>query len=285
MGRAQAEANLREASRRKDEFLAMLSHELRNPLAAARNAVHLLTTIPADDAGRRRWLDVVDRQTGNLVRIVDDLLDVTRITRGRVELRRAPVDLREIVDRAVSATWAPLSSHRLTVDLGDAPLAVDGDPVRLEQVLVNLLVNAAKYTPAGGDVSVAAVRGDGRVTLTVRDTGSGIEAERLERVFEIFDQGACDLARTQGGLGIGLTIVRGLVELHGGRVAAASAGPGKGSAFVVTLPESAAAEVSAPTALRAGLATLSLDEQAGAVPALEPASLPSASGRRDRGGR
>jgi signal transduction histidine kinase len=282
VGRAQAEASLREASRRKDEFLAMLSHELRNPLAAARNAVHLLASISPDDAGRRRWMDVVDRQTGNLVRIVDDLLDVSRISRGRFELRRAPLDLRETVERAVAATAAPLAAHTLTVELGDAPLVVDGDPVRLEQVLVNLLVNAAKFTPPGGEVSVAAARAGGEVTVTVGDTGSGIEAERLERVFEIFDQGSRDLARTQGGLGIGLAIVRGLVERHGGRVTAASPGPGKGSTFVVTLPESPAAEVDA---LRAGLATLSLSEDPAAVPGLEPASLPSASGRRGPGGR
>ena len=251
VGRAQAEASLREASRRKDEFLAMLSHELRNPLAAARNAVHLLTSLPVDDGGRRRWLQVVDRQTGNLVRIVDDLLDVSRITRGRVELQRAPLDLRDTIERAVAATAGPLSPHRVSTSLGSEPLVVDGDHVRLEQVFVNLLSNAAKYTPAGGEISIAAARGRGEIAVTVRDSGNGIEPERLHRIFELFDQGGRDLARTQGGLGIGLTIVRGLVELHGGRVSAESGGPGRGSAFVVTLRESpaVAAAVSADRAL------------------------------------
>ena len=241
VGRAQAEARMRESSRRKDEFLAMLSHELRNPLAAARNAVHLLGALPADDASRRRWLEVVDRQSGNLVRIVDDLLDVSRITRGRIELQRAPLDLRETIARAVAATAAPMGPHRLSVELGDAPLMVDGDAVRLEQVLVNLLVNAAKYTPPGGEVHVRAGRAGHEIAVAVRDNGTGIEPERLARVFELFDQGGRDLARTQGGLGIGLTIVRGLVELHGGRVTVASDGPGRGSEFVVALPESASA--------------------------------------------
>ena len=235
VGRAQAEDALREANRRKDEFLAMLSHELRNPLAAARNAVHLLGSVPGDEDARRRWLEVADRQTGNLVRLVDDLLDVSRITRGRVELRRERVDLRAIVQGAMASVAAP--AHRVSAALGDQPLVVTGDPVRLEQVFVNLLANAAKYTPPGGEVAVAALRRGGEIVVTIRDTGIGIEADRLTRVFELFDQGGRDLARTQGGLGIGLTIVRGLVELHGGSVEARSAGPGRGSEFAVTLPE------------------------------------------------
>jgi signal transduction histidine kinase/AmiR/NasT family two-component response regulator len=235
VGRAQVEEALREAGRRKDEFLAMLSHELRNPLAAARNAVHLLSNLPADDAGRRRWLDVVDRQTGNLVRLVDDLLDVSRITRGRIELRRVPLDLRETMQRALAATAPALARHRVTSDLGAEALAVNGDPVRLEQVFVNLLANAAKYTPPGGEVSITVERRDLEIVVRVRDTGIGIEPQRLPRVFDLFDQGGRDLARTQGGLGIGLTIVRGLVDLHGGRVEASSEGPGRGSEFLVTL--------------------------------------------------
>jgi signal transduction histidine kinase len=240
VGRVQAEDAMRDTNRRKDEFLAMLSHELRNPLAAARNAVHLLTTVPGDEAARARWVDVIARQTGNLVRIVDDLLDVSRITRGRIELRHEDVDLRDIVSRALAACASVLAPHRVSVILPEEALWVAGDPVRLEQVVVNLLVNAAKYTPPPGDVSIAAGRVNGELVLRVRDTGIGIEAERLARVFDLFDQGGRDLARAQGGLGIGLTIVRGILELHGGSVAARSDGQGNGTEFVVRLPAAAA---------------------------------------------
>ncbi|HET8647347.1 MAG TPA: ATP-binding protein, partial [Vicinamibacteria bacterium] len=255
VGRAHSQEALQEASRRKDEFLAMLSHELRNPLAAARNAVHLLSTVPADEETRRRWTEVIGRQTGNLVRIVDDLLDVSRITRGRIELRHEPTDLRVVVQRALAATADLLSAHRLQAALPAATLPVKGDPVRLEQVFVNLLANAAKYTPAGGRVEVAAERQGSSVVVRVGDSGMGIESDRLLRVFDLFDQGGRDLARTQGGLGVGLTIVRALVELHGGRVEACSAGPGQGSQFVVHLPAhegGAAADVAVAAVAAAG---------------------------------
>jgi signal transduction histidine kinase len=247
VGRAQDEEALRDANRRKDEFLAMLSHELRNPLAAARNAIHLLSNVPGDDAARGRWLDVVDRQTGNLVRLVDDLLDVSRITRRRIELKREPVDVRTVLQRAIVAAAAPLAAHRVTSSLGDEPLIVSGDPVRLEQVFANLVTNAGKYTPAGGEIEVAALRRGAEIVVSVRDNGMGIEPERLARVFDLFDQGGRDLARTQGGLGIGLTIVRGLVDLHGGRVEAKSDGPGRGSEFLVTLGASALTSIDAPS--------------------------------------
>jgi signal transduction histidine kinase len=241
VGRAEGEQALQDASRRKDEFLAMLSHELRNPLGAVRNALHVLRQAADDDvATRRRVFEIVDRQSANLSRMIDDLLDVSRITRGRVELKRDPTDLREVARRAAAAAAPLLAGHRLELRLPDREQTVDGDPVRLEQVITNLLSNAGRYTPAGGEVLLSLRQDGGHVVLEVTDTGIGIEAPRLTRVFDLFEQGHHDLARTQGGLGIGLTVVRGLVEMHGGSVSAASAGAGKGSTFTVRLPRMAA---------------------------------------------
>jgi PAS domain S-box-containing protein len=239
---------LREADRRKDEFIATLAHELRNPLAPMRNAVYLLRAAPA---AADRVVDIMDRQVAHMVRLVDDLLEVSRITRGKVDLKREPVDLATAVRAAVD-TARPLidtAGHRLTVELPAEPVTADADPVRLVQVVTNLLNNAAKYTPAGGAVTVVAGREADRAVVRVRDTGVGIPADMLARVFDLFTQVDRTRRQAQGGLGIGLALVKSLVELHGGAVEAHSDGLGKGSEFVVRLPLAAGpAAATDPTA-------------------------------------
>ena len=230
------ERALQQADRRKDEFLAMLGHELRNPLAALRTALDL---VRLSSGG---MLDgphaVMDRQVGILTRLVDDLLDVSRITRGRVALRKESLDLSRVVMAAVDASAALIERrrHHLTTVLPKRPLFVVGDAVRLEQVVTNLLTNAAKYTEPGGSIRVSLEQRGAVVELRVRDTGVGLDSEMLEEGFELFRQDERDLARSQGGLGLGLTIVRSIVELHGGRVGVSSSGRGRGSEFSVTLP-------------------------------------------------
>ncbi len=228
-------AELVDADRRKDEFLAMLAHELRNPLAPLRTSLELLGL---EVEGRERFLEMAERQVRHLVRLVDDLLDVSRITRGKITLRREPVLLSDVVERAVEQSRALIDTrgHTLTVSLPREELRVEADLVRLVQVLGNLLSNAAKYTPASGSIWATAERVGEEIVLRVRDTGVGLTPELLPRVFDLFVQGDAGLDRTRGGLGIGLTLVRALVELHGGRVAATSAGVGLGSEFVVYLP-------------------------------------------------
>ena len=228
-------AELVDADRRKDEFLAMLAHELRNPLAPLRTSLELLGL---GVEGRERFLEMAERQVRHLVRLVDDLLDVSRITRGKITLQREPVLLSDVVDRAVEQSRSLIDARgqTLTVSLPREELRVEADLVRLVQVIGNLLSNATKYTPTSGSIWVTAERVGEEVVLRVRDTGLGLAPELLPRVFDLFVQGDAGLDRTRGGLGIGLTLVRALVELHGGRVAATSAGPGLGSEFVVHLP-------------------------------------------------
>ncbi len=229
---------LAEADRQKDEFLAMLSHELRNPLAPMRNALYLLKRAQQDPETVQAARDVMERQMHQLVRLVDDLLDVSRIIRGKIDLRRDRLDIGAVVARAVETAQPVVDAHGhvVSVSLPESPLEVEGDMVRLAQVVSNLLTNAAKYSGSAGRIDVLARR-DGDVALiTVRDRGAGIPHELLPRVFDLFVQGAHTLARSQGGLGIGLTLVRRLVEMHGGTVCAASAGPGQGSEFSVRLP-------------------------------------------------
>jgi two-component system CheB/CheR fusion protein len=233
-----AEERLREADQRKDEFLAMLGHELRNPLAPIRNASQVLRLLGPQD-GRLAWAqDIIERQLTHLTRLVDDLLDVSRITRGKVLLHPEVVDLEAMVARAVETSRPLLDArrHELTVDLPRGPIRLLGDPTRLAQVLANLLNNAAKYTPEGGQVGIAASVEQDEVVLRVRDDGIGIAPEVLPRIFDLFAQGERAVHRSQGGLGIGLTLVRGLVEMHGGVVEAFSEGMGRGSEFVVRLP-------------------------------------------------
>jgi len=229
---------LDEADRQKDEFLAMLAHELRNPLAPMRNALHLLKMPDAEPPVAQHARAIMDRQLSHLVRLVDDLLDVSRIVRGKVELRRELTDLRTIVQRAVETAQPALDAHghRLQAQLPDEPVWVHADVVRLAQAIANLLTNAAKYTGPAGNVSLLAGVQDNHAVVTVRDTGVGIPPDMLPRVFDLFVQGDRSLERSQGGLGIGLTLVERLVELHEGRVSAYSAGPGQGSEFTVRLP-------------------------------------------------
>ncbi len=234
----QMEAALRDADRRKDEFLATLAHELRNPLAPLRNSLQILKVPRLDAAAVERTREMMERQMHHLVRLVDDLLDVSRVMRGKVVLRRERVELAAVVARAVE-TAQPLidaQRHELTVCLPDESLPLDADPVRLAQVVGNLLTNAAKYTEPGGHIWLTARREGGEAVLRVRDTGIGIAPEMLPKVFDLFVQADHAAARSQGGLGIGLTLVQNLVAMHGGSVRADSAGLGKGSEFVVRLP-------------------------------------------------
>ncbi len=242
--RKQAEAALREADRRKDEFLATLAHELRNPLAPVRNALHLMQLAGQDPEAVEQARQMIERQVEHLVRLVDDLLDVGRITRGKINLQKEPVDLADVIARAVESSRPLIDArrHNLEVTLPKTPLTVEGDPVRLAQVFLNLLNNAAKYTPEGGKIWLTAERASGgcqppgNAMVRVRDTGMGIPREMLPKVFDLFTQAERTLDRSEGGLGIGLTLVRRLTEMHGGSVEAFSAGPGQGSEFVVRLP-------------------------------------------------
>jgi signal transduction histidine kinase/ActR/RegA family two-component response regulator len=227
-----------EADRRKDEFLAMLGHELRNPLAAIRNSLWVLDEVGARGDQDLRQREVIERQTRHLVRMVDDLLDVSRVTLGKIILKRQTVDLEEIIARCLHELGlaALAASHGLTLRVETEPVVVDGDPVRLEQVICNLVQNAIKYTPRGGRLTLT-VRAEGNQgTIRMRDTGVGITAEMLPQIFEPFTQVESSRMRSEGGLGLGLPLVRGLVELHGGRVEAQSDGPGQGSEFIVRFP-------------------------------------------------
>ncbi len=238
--------SLRDADRRKDEFLATLAHELRNPLAPLRNGLQVMKLAAGNAEAVEQARSLMERQMAVMVRLIDDLLDVSRITRGKLPLRRERVDLASVVQSAVEGS-RPLietSAHRLTVSLPPEPIYLDADPTRLAQVFANLLTNAAKYTDKAGHIWLTAGRHEGEVVVSVRDTGIGIAAEHLPRLFEMFSQVAPALERSQGGLGIGLSLVKGLVEMHGGRIEARSEGPGKGSEFVVRLP--VAGDVPAP---------------------------------------
>jgi len=233
----QAELALLEADQRKDEFLAMLAHELRNPLAPIRNAAHVLGRLETQEP-RVRWVrEIIERQVSHLSRLVDDLLDVSRIVRGMVTLKREPVELAAVINQALDMA-RPLieaKSHQIAVWLPEHVVHLEADPVRLAQVLLNLLENAAKYTPEGGRITLEASLAGQVIEITVSDNGMGIPAELLPRIFDLFQQGERTLDRSQGGLGIGLTLVKRLMEMHGGQLEAHSAGAGLGSAFTIRL--------------------------------------------------
>ena len=239
------EEALKDVNQRKDEFLAMLGHELRNPLAPIRSAVEILRVHAVGHAEIQWAQAVIDRQTRHLARLVDDLLDVSRIVRGQIVLHRKEIELAEIVRHGVETSRPLIGSrnHRLHVQLAESPLWLKGDLTRLAQVLANLLNNAAKYTDEGGEIWLEADREGELAVLRVRDTGAGIAASLLPRVFELFAQAERTLDRSQGGLGIGLTLVKLLVEMHGGSVEARSAGLGQGAEFIVRLPVSDAGAV------------------------------------------
>jgi len=226
------------ASQRQDEFLAMLAHELRNPLGPIRNAVEILARLDGAQPIPKSILDIVRRQVQQMARLLDDLLDVSRVTQGKVTLQRRPTEISEFINRAVETTSGLVKERhqQLTLELPAQTIYVDGDADRLAQVFSNLLHNASKYTQAGGAVTLRAERIGESVVIHVIDNGTGISAKALPYVFDLFSQDQRTIARSQGGLGIGLTVVRRMVELHGGTVAASSGGQGQGSEFVVTLP-------------------------------------------------
>jgi PAS domain S-box-containing protein len=240
--RKQMESSLVEADRRKDEFLATLAHELRNPLAPIRNAVHLLKVRDSNDDIVRQARDLIDRQLQHLIRLVDDLLEVSRITSGQVNLRSANVPLKQVLEDAMEAVAATISArrHQLRVEVPDEDLPLYGDATRLSQVFQNLLDNAAKYTPDGGLITLRAVRHGDQVAVSVLDNGIGIPPEVQARIFDMFTRVHPSDRIKSSGLGIGLALARQLVHLHEGRLEVRSAGPGQGSEFIVTLPVNAA---------------------------------------------
>ncbi len=230
-------AQLLEANQRKDEFLAMLAHELRNPLAPIAHAIHLLRRHAASVSPAKLY-DLIERQTTRLIRLVDELLDVARISRGLIELKRDTVDLAEAVQHAVDANRGRITErqHKLSVSLSETPVCVNGDPIRLEQIVSNLLENAARYTEPGGRLEVKLREENDQALLSVSDNGIGLAPDTLESIFDLFTQVDRSLARSGGGLGIGLTLVRRVLDLHGGTIEAHSAGLGHGTQFIVRLP-------------------------------------------------
>jgi len=240
--RKRAERSLREADRRKDDFLAILAHELRNPLMPIRNVAHVLSHGQPDTATVRRSGEMLERQANLLTRLVDDLLDVARITRGRITLRREPLRLASLVESTLESLRPVLEARHQSVNLldGEPDFFVDADPVRMAQVVTNLLTNASRYSPEGSKIELSIGTERDEVVFAVRDEGVGIDPLLLPQIFDRFLQGDRSLDRSQGGLGIGLTIVRHLVEMHGGRVVAESEGLGKGSEFRVYLPRAEA---------------------------------------------
>jgi PAS domain S-box-containing protein len=236
--RKRTEEALREADRRKDEFLALLAHELRNPLAPLRNGLQIMRLAAGDANAVAQARDMMDRQLGHMVRLVDDLLDASRISQNKMELRRSRVLLADIVSSAVETARPAIEAagHELIVSLPPEPVHLDADLTRLAQVISNLLTNSAKYTERGGKIWLGAERLGGEVIVSVRDTGIGIPADALPRIFDMFSQVDRSIERSTGGLGIGLALVKGLVEMHDGTVTAASGGQGKGSTFTVKLP-------------------------------------------------
>jgi signal transduction histidine kinase/ActR/RegA family two-component response regulator len=235
---ALSEEEMREADRRKDEFLAMLGHELRNPLAPIRNALQIMQKPSADHSVVKWGNELIQRQIDHLTRLVDDLLDVSRIVRGKISLQQTTLDVAVVVDQAVEASRPLIEarSQELFVSIQERPVWVRGDFVRLAQVISNLLNNAAKYTNEGGRIRLDVESSEQWITVRVRDNGIGISANLLPHVFDLFAQASQSLDRTQGGLGIGLTLVKRLIEMHGGRVEARSEGLGRGSEFIVQLP-------------------------------------------------
>ncbi len=232
-----AEEKIQEAVRRRDEFLAMLSHELRNPLAAVVTATQLLGDEGLPEP-QKRLVEIVDRQSHQMARLLDDLLEASRVTQNKIEIRKLPMDLRTVVEEAAAAIRSLMSTSRLnfSFDIDPRPLTIDGDSARLQQVCVNLLTNAAKYTPQGGKVLLEATRENTDAIIRVTDNGVGIPPDMLDAVFDLFVQSSRTIERAQGGIGVGLTLARSLIGMHGGSIVASSEGEGRGSQFIVRLP-------------------------------------------------
>jgi signal transduction histidine kinase len=277
-----ARTQAQEADKRKDEFLAMLAHELRNPLAALSTSLEVMKRTRGNELKEARLQDICTHQVDCLVRMVDDLLDVSRITRGKVELRKQEVDLLSIVQHAIETIRPQIDArgHELSVTLSPGALRLEADATRLEQVVSNLLSNAARYTEPGGSIAIRVGReqvdGQPWAVLRVRDTGRGIPRDMLDRVFELFLQVDPTIDRSGGGLGIGLTLVKRLVGLHGGTVQAHSSGPGKGSEFVVRLPLSpeATRSTKAPSPLPPTAPTLQSRRRVLVVETARPCARP-----------
>ena len=284
----QREDALREADSRKNEFLALLAHELRNPIAPIRYALAMLRKPGASAEQRTRAEDIIDRQAAHMGRLLDDLLDVSRITRGSLELRKSVTTLDSAVATAVESAqpFIDAKHHALHIELPDHVVRIEADPARLAQIISNLLINAAKFTPEGGRIELEATNGDREVTVTVRDNGVGIGPELMPRLFTLLAQAQPALDRSENGLGVGLALVRGLVHLHGGTVEARSAGPGRGSQFIVRLPVGAAvapeekAHDATTPAESAGLRVLVVDDNRDAADSC--AMLLELSGHRAR---
>jgi PAS domain S-box-containing protein len=253
---------LAEANRRKDEFLAMLAHELRNPLAPIVNALQIIHRDPSDNPVALQARSIIQRQVRHMTRLIDDLLDAARISQGKIALRQEPVEISVVFERALETNRVLIEArgHELCVSTPTEPLWLYADPVRLEQVIGNLVTNAAKYTPAAGRIWLSATQQNNQVIIKVRDTGVGIAQDLLPHVFQLFTQGPRARDRSEGGLGIGLTLVKSLVELHGGMVRASSGGPGQGSEFTVELPRmiEAPASITQPACARTPAAVNSL---------------------------
>jgi CheY-like chemotaxis protein/two-component sensor histidine kinase len=241
-GRRRAEVALREADRRKDEFLALLAHELRNPLAPIRHALDVQARAGGDLQAWKDMRETMERQVAHLVRLVDDLLDVSRLTTGQIALRRELVDVREVVADALETCRQLFATrkHRVTTDLPSDPLMVHGDRIRLAQALTNVVNNAAKFTEPGGEIHLVAGHFDGMIEIRVRDTGVGISEEQLPRIFDLFSRSDASPDREHGGLGVGLTLARWVIDLHAGALSASSAGEGRGSEFRLRLPSTTA---------------------------------------------
>jgi signal transduction histidine kinase len=238
--------DLKEAGHRKDQFLATLAHELRNPLAPLRNALQIMRLASNDPEAVELARAIMERQVQNLVRLIEDLMDVSRITRSKIQLRKERLDLATVVKSGIeiSRPHIEAAGHQLTVVLSPAPMYLHADPVRLAQVVANLLNNATKYTEPGGRIWLTVERNGDQAVVRVRDTGIGIPAEMLAEIFDLFVQVPSSLERSQGGLGIGLMLVKSLVEMHDGTVEAHSAGPRQGSEFIVRLPVASASRPS-----------------------------------------
>jgi signal transduction histidine kinase/CheY-like chemotaxis protein len=283
--RALAESALRDADRRKDEFLAMLAHELRNPLAPIRNAAELISRRDLNDAPTRNAADIVRRQATQLTRIVDDLLDVSRISTGRIELRRESLLLSDVIDRAIE-TVAPIwreKHHQISIRSSLEPVHVIGDQARLVQTFANVISNAAKYTQPHGSIDIEVIAGDRNVQVRIGDNGTGIAPEFMPFLFDLFAQANRTLDRSQGGLGIGLSVVKRLVELHGGEVTARSEGIGHGAMFEISLPRVSGRLPESPLAGESSAAArriLVVDDNADAATSL--ASLLELEGHRTR---
>jgi two-component system CheB/CheR fusion protein len=234
----QAEAEIRQAVQRRDHFLAMLSHELRNPLGAVLNATYVLDRQQPQPATVSQPLSVIQRQSQQMARLLDDLLDVSRVTQGKIDIQREIFDIRSAVDLAVEAVRPQIEARgqELHVDVQEGPLYVNGDPARLQQVQVNLLTNAVKYTPSGGRIELSTWRENGQIAIRVSDSGQGIPANMLGSIFDMFVQNGGTIDGSDEGMGVGLTLARQLIEMHGGTITAHSAGLGEGSEFVVQLP-------------------------------------------------